>query len=308
VLGNERSIPLEELETRFVDAAKNQVHPLIVEWKAAASDAALREAYGELLASLTQEGEKAGSRPPDSGLVRASGELFAVWLRGGNPAASSSAEIKLSTVCPGTLGDWTELKANLLEVFADAKPNTALFYHPSHLPLAAKTASIDTHVLAAPARDIAARRQAAARDIALLRSASLDFYPRYKALYEAMYVERPELAGAVRTESKDSLAYCLDHGYLYEIIVDGRWAGVIAAKRKVIAGACGMFMVEIVLAPEVRGLGLGPFVHQQFAQAIAAQEPQAVIIGTISSKNPWSLKTALKSGRIEIGAWHRIGL
>ena len=63
-------------------------------------------------------------------------------------------------------------------------------------------------------------------------------------------------------------------------------------------------MNEIVLEGAARGQSLGPAVHQHFAKVVAAENPSGVITGMIASVNVPSLKTAIRAGRIEIGAWH----
>jgi hypothetical protein len=70
----------------------------------------------------------------------------------------------------------------------------------------------------------------------------------------------------------------------------------------------GLQVVEIVLTRAARGQGLGPAVHQRFARRVAADDPATIIMGTISAKNAPSLRTALRAGRMEIGAWHWIDL
>jgi hypothetical protein len=109
-------------------------------------------------------------------------------------------------------------------------------------------------------------------------------------------------------EPQRTLAQCLEQGLLYEVLVDGAWSGLIAARADLVAGVRGLQVVEIVLTCAARGQGLGPAVHQRFARAVAAIDPTTVILGTISAKNAPSLRTALKAGRTEIGAWHWIDL
>jgi hypothetical protein len=119
-----------------------------------------------------------------------------------------------------------------------------------------------------------------------------------------MFAARPQLRGQVRIEPEKSLANCLEQGLLYEILVDGGWAGIVAASRETFAGVTGCYMNEIVLESAVRGQCLGPAVHQHFAKVVAAEHPEGVITGMIASVNVPSLKTAMRAGRIEIGAWH----
>ncbi|ADP70654.1 hypothetical protein Rvan_1395 [Rhodomicrobium vannielii ATCC 17100] len=307
---------IEEFDRLFIDASLAQVHPLIRSWGADATEVELHETQRNAIRALVESGERMARASrhrlslPISRLIEIEGHRLIATLNMQN-AADERPFICLfrSTIPPGTIPDWSRLKRRLLHRFAAFEPRAVLFFHPSHLPLIAETAGIDDHLLAAPAREIAGMPKAVGSErVFLKRSTSLAFYPRYKAVYEATYVERPELRGEVRTETEGSLAYCLRRGFLFEIFVDGKWAGVVAAKWRTLVGIRGVFMVEIVLAGDVRGQRLGPAVHQLFAEAVAQAEPGAVIIGTISAKNPWSLKAALRAGRIEIGAWHWVDL
>jgi hypothetical protein len=311
---------IEELDRLFAKASVAQVHPLIRKWGAVANDADLLEAQRELISSLVDESTPTRPaqtthafglpRAPTSHLLEIGGHRFIATLNFHGPAGDHPIIcLSRSTIPPGTIKEWSPLKQRLHSRFGEFKPRNILFFHPSHLPLNAETAGIDDHLLAAPARCMADRPKARGFErVKLKRSTVLDFYPRYKALYEATYVERPELRGEVRTETEDSLAYCLKEGFLFEIIVDGKWAGVVAAKWRTLVGIRGVFMVEIVLTPEARGQRLGAAVHQILAGTVASAEPAAVIIGTIWTKNYWSRQAALQAGRIEIGAWHWVEL
>ena len=183
-------------------------------------------------------------------------------------------------------------------------PRRIRFFHSAHLPLRTPSTWVDQHFLAARAQGIAARAISPGFErIVLRRPQNLDFYPRYVEAYEQMFAARPQLRGQVRIEPEKSLANCLEQGLLYEIHVDGDWAGIVAASRETIAGVTGCYMNEIVLQGAARGRGLGSAVHQHFAKAVAAENPSSVITGMIASVNVPSLKTAMGAGRIEIGAW-----
>ena len=140
--------------------------------------------------------------------------------------------------------------------------------------------------------------------VELRPAADLDFYPRYQALYQQIYDERPHLRGEVRTESADGLARCLSQGLLFEVHVDGRWSGIFAAARSSITGVRGIYVIEVILAKEVRGHGLGVAVHKRFAEACAQREPAAIILGTIWNGNLPSLRTAERAGRVNVGAFY----
>ena len=176
------------------------------------------------------------------------------------------------------------------------------------------SAVIEQHFLAAPANAMVSRPPAPGHSrVKLTRRADLDFYPHYVATYREMYAERPHLEGIVRIESRKSLEACAKQDLLFEIAVDGRMAGIVAAMRQTIANLRGVYMVEIVLDRSARGQALGSAVHQHFATAVAATAPpyapgDPVITGKIARENVPSWRTATRAGRIEIGAWYRLDL
>jgi hypothetical protein len=101
------------------------------------------------------------------------------------------------------------------------------------VPIEAPGTHIDQHFLAGLAREMAARPSAPAlARVTLQHPADLAFYPRYVETYEQMFLARPQMRGEVRVESEQTLAVCHAEGLLYEIAVDGAWAGIVAARKK----------------------------------------------------------------------------
>ena len=205
---------------------------------------------------------------------------------------------------PGAFASRSVIEA-IARHFAVFAPVGVRFYHPAHVPMVLPGARVDQHFVAAPVRDMLAYQQAPGFSRVTLTAASdLKFYPRYVDTYEQVFAVRPELRGEVNIETQDSLGACLAEKLLFEIAVDGAWAGIVAARRQMLAGLDSIFMVEILLDQRARGHGLGLAVHQHFAREVALIDPDAVVSGTIAPVNVPSLKTALKTGRVEIGAWY----
>ena len=312
---------IHELESEFLASAMAQTHPKIHQWCGAALEANLREASSNAVVSLVDKNQARQfaealhvlGLPAESfkgRLLEVDGvRLIAAINFRDISGATPYIRLLGATTAPGTISDWSTLKPCLADVFREFNPQAVMLFHPEHLPICAPIAGIEDHLLAAPVGEMVnVPPQAGFDRVDLRRSVSVDFYPRYQAIYEAVYAERPALRGEVRTESEDSLADCLGAGLLFEIYVDGKWCGVLAADRRTVAGIRGVYMVEIVLEQGARGQGLGPAVHQRLAAAVADLEPTDIIFGTIAAVNPWSRRTALRAGRVEIGAWHWVDL
>jgi RimJ/RimL family protein N-acetyltransferase len=218
-------------------------------------------------------------------------------------------KVLAASLPPGTIPDWSAVSEDIVRAFRELRPRAVYFHHPSHLALQAPVSRIDTHLVAARARDMATRPEVPGLGRVELRpSASLDLYPRYEAAYAEMLDERPHLHGVIHAESREDLAACMEQGLLLDTFVDGAWAGLVAARHGTIAGVHGLEMVDIVLTRDARGQGLGPAVHQRFARSVAEAEPAAIVMGTISPKNLPSLRAARRAGRLEIGAFPWVDL
>ena len=307
---------LTVLERELNASALAQMHPLVKAWRGDQIDADIGETTAALVALISDEAAARGfaaimkvlALPPEpfkARLVEIDGHRFLAQIDFTDPSAELPfVAVARATTPPGAIADAGVLR-RLAAEFAVFAPRRVQFYHSAHVPLAMPGTYVDRHFLAAPASEMAARAPAPGLTrVALRRPADLRFYPRYAEAYDQMFLERPQLRGDIRVEREESLARCQAEGSLYEIEVDGAWAGIVAARRQVLADLRGVDMTEIVLCRRARGQGLGPAVHQRFAAEIAAADPAAILTGTISPLNGPSLKAASRAGRVEIGAWY----
>jgi L-amino acid N-acyltransferase YncA len=308
------------LEREIAQEALAQASPLIRAWRGDLLEADLREEARQVAALITDdeaarkvaEAMKTFGFPPErfrARLVDIGGHRFIARID--FPDTSGIApfvDILHASTPPGEIADGAALR-RLAGAFADFAPRFVQFYHPAHRPLRMPGISRDHHFLAGLAREMAARQPSAGlARVSLRRPAGLEFYPRYVDSYQQMYAERPHLKAKVRIESEESLSECDAAGFLYEIMVDGNWAGIVAARPELIAGVRSMFMTEIVLNAAARGQGLGPAVHQRLAANVAAIDDRSILTGIIAAANVPSLKTATRAGRAEIGGWYRFDL
>jgi len=193
----------------------------------------------------------------------------------------------------------TALLRTLKDEFAVFNPKQAHFYRASHLPSFLGVQG-DKRFLAAPLRELKRRPlpDAFAR-ISLQKAATLDFYPAYSAVYEQLHAEQPELKAVTRRESEEDLAAYHEEGTLFEVFVDGAWAGVIAVFRSVDIGLHGYCMGEIVLHKAYRGQMLGAAVQRHLIERL--DDRGEVLYGTIGANNTAALRTAQRVGRIDLG-------
>jgi GNAT superfamily N-acetyltransferase len=164
----------------------------------------------------------------------------------------------------------------------------------------------DKRLIAAPLRVVAAHDvgpEVADDALSLRPAASLEFYPRYTAIYDRLHTEQPELIPVTHAESEEDMQGYLETGNLYEIFVDGTWAGVCAVFEDARAGIHGFCFGEIVLDPTFRGKGLGSLVQQRLAAQLIArgENESSLLFGTIGAVNHPARRAAARAGRLDLG-------
>lgn len=86
----------------------------------------------------------------------------------------------------------------------------------------------------------------------------------YKNTYSEFHHEQPELAPWVPMTDIEDLQQCMNDGLLFEAIVDGFRAGMIAARREKLLGQSGVYMTELLLAAPYKGSGLAAALQRKF--------------------------------------------
>jgi GNAT superfamily N-acetyltransferase len=139
--------------------------------------------------------------------------------------------------------------------------------------------------------------------VGLVRATTLTFYPRYADLYTQLHAESPELQAVAGPESEEDMQGYLEAGQLFEIFVDGAWAGVTAVFRGVNTGLSGFCMAEIALSGAYRGQGLGSAVQLQLVSQLIEGGAHSgdLLFGTIGVVNAPARRTALRAGRADLG-------
>ncbi len=187
------------------------------------------------------------------------------------------------------------------------KPLMVRFYQPAHLEFQIEVpgSSGDKRVLAAPLTTLLEYPKPEGLErVSLCRANDLEFYPRYADAYAAIYQERPWLPHEAEPESFEDMQEHLETGQVFEVFVDGQWAGITAVEYRSEFALHGLVVLKMLLAKFARGQGLGAAVQYRLAEALKAfSAPEDVLYGTIGSNNPPMLKTAARVGRVDLGGW-----
>jgi N-acetylglutamate synthase-like GNAT family acetyltransferase len=124
---------------------------------------------------------------------------------------------------------------------------------------------------------------------------SINFYDEYVDEYEKLYSKAPHLKNEVKVESLESLNNAGSEDLLFEIVINGKRAGVIAGFTEDYFGQKEICILEELLFEPYRRKGFGVYLQKAFA--VKMLNRFELMWGHISDLNPSSLKTALKNGR-----------
>jgi len=89
-------------------------------------------------------------------------------------------------------------------------------------------------------------------------------------------------------------------GTIFEVRLDGRWAGVLAGEPAVSHGLRGAVVIELLLDPAVRGRGHGRHLSVLLARALPLPDDQ-LLFGTIHADNSPAYRAATRAGRTDVG-------
>lgn len=144
-------------------------------------------------------------------------------------------------------------------------------------------------------------RTARSSAVELVRSTPEAAAARVAGIYAEVQRSRPDIDEWATPASADDLADADDEGLLFDVVVQGRTAGVVAAARDDAYGFTGFGVEEIALDAEHRRRGYGPAVLQHLAQRLPAGAPD-VLWGHVHPDNTPSLRNALASGRTVVSS------
>lgn len=144
-------------------------------------------------------------------------------------------------------------------------------------------------------------------ELTFARATHLDNYPRAVAAYAAIDQAHPDHPDQARIETTEDLAESVEAGLLYDVLVDGEWAGYVGAHvNDETLGLPAYVVQEFILDPAYRGRGYGRYLPALLAQALPDDKP--ILLGVIHAGNRSALEAAKASGRIDIGGWFQLPL
>ena len=179
--------------------------------------------------------------------------------------------------------------------------NAATHALETALELAGLTVDVDRIVMSAPLIDVMNRKPLSGMErIEVQRPSDLGFFAKYRRAYDEFHALSPTLQDDVAPESEADLADWLDSGEVREIMVDGKWAGLVAAIPTSQHGCPGYQMVEEILDPAFHGQRLAAPMQRCFLASLPKLDHR-LVWGLIHPSNHPSLRTAERVGRVRIG-------
>lgn len=138
--------------------------------------------------------------------------------------------------------------------------------------------------------------------VTIHHATSLNWYSEYQKGFESIYKKQPAFIEMVQVESKDTFNELINKQLLFEINVDGNWAGIIAADKGHDYFFKGYYIVEEFLIEEFRGKQLASSAQRHLINQLESNTNE-MLFGTIHFGNPASLRTALSAKRKVIGMY-----
>ncbi|MDQ6934581.1 MAG: hypothetical protein M3130_04730 [Actinomycetota bacterium] len=126
------------------------------------------------------------------------------------------------------------------------------------------------------------------------------FYDRYRRIHEAHVSEDPAHARHARCEEREDLQELAERGLLFDVRVEGAWAGILAAEQGGHRGVRGARVVELVLDQLFRGQGHGPHLSTLLAKVLPLPDEEC-LMGTVHHGNAPAYRSALGAGRVDVG-------
>lgn len=180
--------------------------------------------------------------------------------------------------------------------FSIFKPQALQFHMPSGIEINDAALEIDRYTIVGSISKIVKSKLADRSErVEVVELCNTEFYNDYLNEYQIFHKKVPELIDEVKAESLEDFQEAIDNKLLYQILIDGKKAGIIAGSAFDYYGLKGVCILEEILYDTFKGKGLGAYVQKAFAEALEGH--YSVLWGTISHLNQPSLKTALRNGR-----------
>ena len=198
---------------------------------------------------------------------------------------------------PLTPADRTDLEAVAQEHFSAFTPGFVMLTTADPIDVWPDTHP-ELRQVVGPLGELRRRVAPSEPSVALRRDTA--FYERYQEIFDRDVARDPAHARHTRVEERQDLQDLADRGYLFDVRVDGDWAGILAAEPDARRGVRGATVVELILDHSFRGRGYGQHLSTLLSRAVPLPDDEC-LLGTIHADNVRSYRSALAAGRVDVG-------
>ncbi|WP_237706616.1 hypothetical protein [Kribbella flavida] len=202
-------------------------------------------------------------------------------------------------------GDLPGVAAAAREIYGVHKPRYVRLWSAEPIDAFPGTRR-DRRCLGAPIEQL--RQRDVPAGLALVPASTVDHYEEVEQAYAAVDRDHPAHVEQASPPGKENLQTSAEQGLLFEITVDGVWAGYSAAMSdsEDTLGLPAYVVRELILAPAFRGRGLGASVNALLARSLP--ESSFMLLGDVHADNRGARTAALAAGRQDIGGWLTLAL
>lgn len=202
------------------------------------------------------------------------------------------------TTRPVTEMDLPALLDAALEVYGMFRPLKLRFWSPEPLGHFAGTRP-DMRLIAAPTAEL--RQRQTPPELTLTPTLDLRHYPQAQEAYAAQAARHPNHPEQARLQSREDMQEAVDAGSMFDVLLNGVWSGYVGTLLEIKAGLPVHLVQEMLLTPEARGRGYGPYLSTLLAQHLPGDG--RVLLGDIHGENLGAQRAAKAAGRHDIGGW-----
>jgi L-amino acid N-acyltransferase YncA len=165
----------------------------------------------------------------------------------------------------------------------------------------------DKRFLAGPLSVLRRAGEPVPSELSLVQATSLANYELAQAAYDAVDAAHPDHPEQAQLQRRDKLEGTVEDGLLFEVMVDGNWAGYVGAlSDSQNLGLPAYIVQDLILAANYRGRGYGPHLTTLLARALP--DDLTYLIGTIHANNRGAITAATTAGRTDLGGWLQLPL
>lgn len=190
----------------------------------------------------------------------------------------------------------SEIATLINKEFSLFKPQAFQFHSTSEKKFEREELEVDHYTLVGQVHEIVKEELPIRKEtIELKEIHALEFYNEYLEEYKLFHRKNPDLIDEVNPESLEDLKEAMDNALIYQILIDNKTAGMIAASFTEYNGIKSIYIKEEILYDTFKGFKFGVYLQKEFAKKINGRGH--FLWGTIAHLNQVSLKTALRNGR-----------